>query len=172
MRKSALFVAFAVALCATAVFAVTPRPVADLPIPVPAGRPIDLKLYRGKVVLVAVISKECEPCIASLDILNRAQKDFGPKGFQVIAAVGDPNAEYLLAGFVKKYRPSFPVGFLNQDQIIRLGDFSKNAQHAFVPIFMFIDRKGTVRQQVTGDDVFFKTEEPSTRKAIEDLLKP
>ena len=119
-----------------------------------------------------MISKECEPCIASLDILNRAQKDFGPRGFQAIAAVGDPNAGYLLAGFIKKYRPTFPVGFLDQDQIIRVGDFDKKTPHVVVPIFLFIDRKGTVRRQLTGDDVFFKTEEVSTRKAIEDLLKP
>jgi peroxiredoxin len=172
MRKQAVLVACAVALSAAAVFAVTPRPVADLPIRVRAGMPIDLKQYRGKVVLVAVISKDCEACIMSLDVLNRAQKDFGPKGFQVIAAIGDPNAAYLLAGFIKKYHPSFPVGFLDQDQIIRLGDFDKKTPHVVVPIFLFIDRKGTVRQQLTGDDVFFKTEEASTRKTIQDLLKP
>jgi peroxiredoxin len=170
--RAPIFAASAVALCAAALFAVTPRPVADMPIPVPSGKPIDLKLYRGKVVLVAVISKDCEPCIASLDMLNRAQKDFGPKGFQVIMAVGDPNAGYLLAGFIKKYHPTFPVGFLDQDQIIRLGDFDKKTPHVVVPIFMFVDRKGTVRQQLTGDSPFFKTEEASTRQAIQDLLKP
>lgn len=160
----------AVVISAVAGFAVTPRTIADLPIPVPSGRPITLRQFRGKVVLMAVISKDCDPCIKSIDILNRIQKDFGPKGFQVIAAVGDPNAQYLLASFVKRYQPNFPVGYLNQDQIIRLGDLGKSAKMAFVPIFMFIDRKGVVQQQVTGNQPFFKTEETSTRNTIKALL--
>src|ERR1700748_883899 len=129
MPKPARRVALAGILFVTTLFGITPRPVAEVPILMPTGRPIDLKQYRGKVVLRVVISRWCEPCIASLDILNRLQKDFGPRGFQVVAAVGDPNAGYLLAGFIKKYRPTFPVGFLEQDQIIRLGDFDKKTPH-------------------------------------------
>ena len=162
------------ALCimsAAVLFAATPRPVADLPIPMPSGQKIDLKKYRGKVVLVAVMSKDCDPCVKSIDLLNRVQKDFGAQGFQVVAAIGDPNAEYLLMNFVKQYRPVFPIGYLNKDQIIQLCDLGKTAQHATVPIFMFIDRKGTVRQQVYGNDQFFKAEEASTRTAVQSLLK-
>ncbi len=171
-RRFAHLSLFAATLLSAAVaFAVTPRPIADLPIPTPTGKSISLKQYRGKVVLMAVISKDCDPCIKSIDILNRIQQEFGPSGFQAVAAVGDPNAEYLLADFVRRYRPNFPVGYLNQNQIIQIGDLGKSAQHAYVPIFMFIDRKGTVRQQVSGNDAFFKTEEASTRQAIRDLLK-
>lgn len=166
-----LFCLLATLLSAAAMFAATPRPLADVPIPMPNGKPLNLKQYRGKVILMAVISKDCQPCIQSIDILNRLQKEFGPRGFQVVAAVGDPNAEYLLNGFVQRYRPVFPIGYLNQSQIIQLGDFSRNAQHAFVPIFMFIDRKGTVREQVSGNEPFFKTEEQSTRQTVEALLK-
>jgi peroxiredoxin len=162
----------AFALLSAAVFAATPRPLADVPIPMPAGKPINLKQYRGKVVLMAVMSLDCDTCIKSVDILNRLQKEFGPRGFQVVAAVGDPSAQYLLGGFSQRYRPIFPIGYLNQAQIIQLADLGKDAQHAYVPIFMFIDRKGTVRHQASGNEPFFKNEEFLTRQTVQDMLKP
>ncbi len=156
---------------AVAVFAATPRPLGEVIIPTPNAKPINLKDYRGKVVLLAVILTDCPPCVKSIDILNRAQTDFGKQGFQVIAVAGDPNVQFSLGAFAQRYRPNFPLGYLNQDQIIRLGDFSKNQEHAAPPIFMFIDRKGIVRQQVAGNEPFFKTEEASTRQTIQSLLK-
>jgi peroxiredoxin len=150
--------------------AATPRPLADMTIPDPNGKGISLKSYRGKVLLVAVISTDCKPCIASIDILNRLQKDFGAQAFQVVAAAGDPNAQYLLQPFKQRYRPIFPMGYLSTDQIIQLGAFTKE-DHPFAPIFLFVDRKGVVRQQLSGDAPFFKTEEASTRKVIQDMLK-
>ena len=161
---------FAIILSAAAVFAVTPRPMADLPIPMVNSKPLDLKQFRGKWVLMAVISQECPACIASIEILNRAQKDFGPRGLQVVGAVGDPNAQYSMGPFVQRYRPIFPLGYVNQDQIVRLGDFDKSAPHAYVPIFIFIDRKGVVRQQVSGNEPFFTNEEANLRAALTSLL--
>jgi peroxiredoxin len=170
-RQQAALLACTVVLTAAAVFAATPRPLADVPIPSPTGKPINLKQYRGKVVLMAVISQECAPCLKSIDILNRAQKEFGAQGFQVIAAVGDANAQYTLGAFTQRYRPAYPVGYLNQDQIIQLGGFTKSQQHAYVPIFIFIDRKGIVQFQVTGESPFFKDEENQTRQTVQALLK-
>jgi len=157
------------ALAASFLLAATPRPLADVPIPVPNGKSINLKTYRGKVVLVAMISTDCATCIASIDILNRVQKEFGPKGFQVIAAAGDPNAQYLLQPFLQRYRPIFPVGYLTVEQMMKIGDIGPKGGVA--PIFLFIDRKGIVQQQFFGDNNFFKAEEVSTRRTIEDLLK-
>jgi hypothetical protein len=163
-------IAVAAVLGVSVLFAVTPRPLADMAIPVPAGKAISLKAYRGKVLLVAMISTDCKACIASIEILNRAQKDFGPQGFQVVAAAGGPNVQYMIEPFVQRYRPLFPLGYLDVDQMARLGDIGKSENH-YAPIFLFVDRKGIVRQQVFGDNSFFKTEEPSTRKVIQDLLK-
>jgi peroxiredoxin len=166
----AVFPAVAGMLAAVAVFAATPRPVAEVPIPVPNGKPISLKQYRGKVVLMAMISTDCSTCIKSIDILNRAQTDFGPQGFQVVAAAGDPNAQFMIEPFVQRYRPNFPLGYLNTDQMMVLGNIGKD-ERPFAPIFLFIDRKGIVRNQFFGNEPFFKTEEASTRQIIQSLLK-
>ena len=131
---------------------------------------VDLKQYRGKVVLMAVISEGCPPCINSIAMLNRAQKEFGPRGFQVVAAVGDPNGQYNLQAFQARYRPAFPIGFLNPPQILKLGGYDPREQHVDVPVMIFIDRKGVVQFQVSGESPFFKDEETQLRGTVNALL--
>src|ERR1700675_2955437 len=88
----------------TAAYAKTPRPLAPVPINMGDGKKIQLSAYKGKVVLFAIIATSCDHCINSLDILKRAQKSFGPAGFQAMVAIGDPNAPYLLVPFTQRYK--------------------------------------------------------------------
>ena len=44
-------------------------------------------------------------------------------------------------------------------------------QPLFVPIMVFIDRKGMIRYQYLGDDPFFTNQEKNVRDTIEELLK-
>jgi peroxiredoxin len=162
--------AFAAALVAFSLFAAIPRPLADVTIPIPNGKAVSLKSYRGKVLLVAMISTDCKTCIASIDILNHVQNDYGKQGFQVVAIAGDQNAQYMIGPFIQRYRPVFPMGFLSVGEMARLGDIKPDENH-FAPIFMFVDRKGMVRDQVYGDNPLFKTEEASLRKMILEMLK-
>ena len=152
-----------------AAYAVEPRLVADMPIPTPQGKKISLRTYRGKVVLMMIISTSCADCIKSVQMVNRLQKEMGPKGFQAIAAAGDENAQYLVEPFAQRYGLTFPVGYLNMNEMIRLADMPKD-KRPVAPIFMFIDQRGTVRFQYYGDHPFFKTAEGSTRSIIDGLL--
>jgi len=163
-------IALAVTLAVGALVAAVPRPLADMQIPLPQGKLINLKSYRGKVLVVALITTECATCIKSIDILNRMQQEFGSKGVQMVAVAGDQNAQYVIEPFVQRYRPLFPVGYLNIEQMARLGDISPKENHN-APILIFVDRKGMVRQQVFGENPLFKTEEASLRQLIQDMLK-
>src|SRR5580658_2006372 len=93
MRKSMLrrmFVcAFAALFTLTVAHAREPRLAAQIPIPLPDGKKITLQQYRGKVVLLAIFSTMCPDCIDNIEMLNRVQKELGPKGFQAIGGVGD-----------------------------------------------------------------------------------
>ena len=40
-----------------------------------------------------------------------------------------------------------------------------------VPIYVFIDKKGTIREQHMGGEPFFQSEDKNTRAVIESLLK-
>jgi peroxiredoxin len=157
-------------LLTTVALAKTPRPLAPVSINMGGGKKMQLSTYKGKVVLFAIIATSCEHCIESLEILKRAQKLFGPSGFQVVVAIGDPNAAYLLQPFTQRYKLTFPVGYLDQDSIQKIADVP-DGKRPFVPIYMFVDRKGTVHFQFYGDEPFFKDEEKTTRVIIENMVK-
>jgi peroxiredoxin len=160
----------ALGLLSTAAYARTPRPASTTPIPQPAGQKIRLQQYSGKVVLFVIFSTSCKDCIAALDIVNRVQKDFGARGFQAIAAAGDDNAQYQVEPFAKQYKITFPIGYVNKDEMIKLADIPTDKRPT-APIFLFIDKRGNVRFQYYGDDPFFKTTDASTRALVDGLLK-
>ena len=147
-----------------------PRPAAQTPISFPDGRKIRLQQYRGKVVVLAIFSMTCPDCIENVQMLNRVQKDLGPQGFQAIGAAGDDNAQYQVGAFAQRYKIAFPIGYLNKDEMIAIGDIEKN-RRPVAPIFLFIDKAGVVRFQYYGDDPFFKTSDGSTRSIVQALLK-
>jgi thiol-disulfide isomerase/thioredoxin len=145
----------------------TPRPLADVTIPIPNGKPIRLSQYRGKVMVIAMISITCDHCAASLKLLDQLQKEYGPR-FQALAIAADTNAEKMLT--VIHLEQGYPVGSLDQNTTMQVFDFKPN-DHPFVPAYLFVDKKGTVRFQYFGKDEFFKAEEKNMRTLIEGLLK-
>jgi thiol-disulfide isomerase/thioredoxin len=157
-------------LLLTSAYAKTPRPIGAVPINMGDGKKTLLSSYKGKVVLFAIFSTGCDHCINSLGLLDRLQKRYGPRGFQAFAAIGDDNAPYLLVPFKQRYKPTYPVGYLNRDGIQKIGDIGPDVR-PFVPIYMFIDRTGTVRFQFYGNDPFFNDEDKATSVIIQNLLR-
>jgi hypothetical protein len=101
--------------------------------------------------------------------LSKLQKEYGPRGFQAVGVAANDNAQDSLAGFIR-LQIAFPVGWLDQNTTMQLCDF-KREDRPFVPMYLFVDKKGTVRFQYAGKDDFFKNEEKNTRLLIEALLK-
>ena len=147
-----------------------PRPLADISVPTPEGK-IRLSKYRGKVMLVALISTTCEHCIVSMQLLSQLQKEYGPRGFQVFAVAADDMAAKMVGPLTRLRQPGFPLGYLDHNTTMELCDFKRD-DHPFVPMYLFVDKKGTVRFQYAGKEDFFKNEEKNTRILIEALFKP
>jgi glutathione peroxidase-family protein len=160
--------ALALACLVTAEGASTPRPLVDVGVPV-EGKAIRLSQYKGKVMVIALISTTCAHCASSMLILSKLQKEFGPKGFQAFAIAANDDAEKTV-GELKRLQLGFPVGYLNQTETMQVFDF-KHDDHPFVPMYMFVDKKGNVRFQYAAKDALFKDEEKNTRTLIEALLK-
>ncbi|HML17589.1 MAG TPA: TlpA disulfide reductase family protein [Bryobacteraceae bacterium] len=152
------------------VWAKTPRPLAEVPIHTTTGQKISLKEYHAKVVLFVVFSTSCGDCVQTIQLMSKMQQDYGPFGFQAVAAAGDDNAKFQVALFMDRYRPSFPIGYLDQEEIIKLCDVPKGMR-PFVPIALFIDQKNMVRFQYYGDNAFFKQEDHGMRSLVEGLLR-
>jgi len=157
-------------LAAAALSAKEPRPASTLGIPLASGKKIHFQDYSGKVVLFVIFSTECRDCIEALNMVNQIQKEYAPHGFQAIAAAGDDNAQYLVGPFIERYKLTFPVGFVNKDEMIKIGDIPLDKRPT-APIFLFIDRRNIVRFQYYGDHPFFKTANGTTHSIIEGLLK-
>ena len=147
----------------------TPRPLADVSMAMADGKKVRLTQYKGKVMVVALVSTTCDHCIASLQLLTKLQQEYGPRGFQAVGVAANDGAQSTLAGFIR-LQITFPVGYLDQATTMQLCDF-KPDDHPFVPMYLFVDKKGTVRFQYAGKDDFFKAEEKNTRYFIEALLK-
>lgn len=147
----------------------TPRPLADISVPISKGKNIRLSQYRGKVMVVTLISTTCDHCISSMQMLSQLQKEYGPRGFQVVAVAANDGADKTVAP-LSRLQFGFPLGYLDQNTTMQLCDF-KREDHPFVPIFMFVDKKGTVRFQYAAKDDFFKNEEKNTRILVDALLK-
>src|SRR4051812_37233988 len=75
----------------------TPRPLADVTVPTSDGKKIRLNQYRGKAMVIALISLTCEHCANSLKLLDQLQKEYAPRGLQVFAIAGDDNAEKIMS---------------------------------------------------------------------------
>jgi thiol-disulfide isomerase/thioredoxin len=160
-----------VLLCmSVALLAKTPRPLAKVPILLPDRKTIDLAKFRGHTLVVLIFSTECENCIKTLDIMNKIQKDYGQQGLKVVGAAGDDRARFLLGPFIARYRPLFPIGYLDKAAIIKLADVPKDVRPV-APIVLFIDRWGMVREQYYGDHSIFKDPEKSLRALTMGMLK-
>jgi peroxiredoxin len=160
-------------LASTLMAADVPRPSPDFAINLNDGTQIHMSQYQGKVVVLAFILTYCSHCQVTVQTLSRLQKEYGPQGLQVVASAIDPMSSMKVPDFIKQFQPGFPVGFNEHSAAIEY------LQHPIMyrlmmPQLVFIDRKGTIRAQHSGDDeTFFNqaTQEKNLRDAIEPLLK-
>ncbi|HUJ41401.1 MAG TPA: TlpA disulfide reductase family protein [Candidatus Acidoferrales bacterium] len=84
------------------------KPVPDLSLKDLAGKQVDLKDFRGKVVLVNFWATWCDPCRAEIPSLIELQKKYGAQGFQVLGVAMDDEGLKVVQPFVEKER--FDVG--------------------------------------------------------------
>ena len=147
-----------------------PRPSPDLTIHLTPATQTSPKQYKGKVVLLAFIQTTCPHCQAATPILSGLQRQYGPRGLQVLAAAFNTKADTLVPGFIHQFQPNFPVGWAGDPDVRAYLDHSVMAP-LYVPTKVFIDRKGMIRHQYLGDDPFQQNQERNLRHTIEALLK-
>jgi len=161
----------ALVLCIPALAAgPTPRPSPDFTIHLTPTTQASPKQYTGKVVLLAFIQTTCPHCQQSMPVLSGLQRQYGPRGFQILAAAFNNKADTLVPGFIHQYQPNFPVGWASDPEVRTYLNHSVMAP-LYVPSMVFIDRKGMIRHQYLGGDPFFNDQEKNLRETIEEMLK-
>jgi peroxiredoxin len=167
LRRVFLFLALIPAAHAALPFG---HPLPDVLISLDGGKKLNLRQYRGKALVVAMISTTCSHCVEVVGILNRIQQEGAAHGLQVVAVSGDEYGLGAIRPFISRYRPDFPVGYVDKPGFIKLANLRPDAR-PFVPILMFVDPKGQVRQQFYGDQAQMRTPEPTIRSTLNELIK-
>jgi peroxiredoxin len=127
-----------------------------------------LSQFKGKLVLLSFMYTTCPHCQNSVRHLNAVQREYGPRGFQVIGAAFDQDAAALVGNFNRQFRPEFPVGLASRLSVLEYLQHKPN-EPLSVPIFVFVDKEGMIRQQYVGDGLFEGNNEKA-RATIESLL--
>jgi peroxiredoxin len=137
-------------LCALGVAAFAqppmPRPAPAITIEEPSGQKIPLSSYKGKVVVLALVSTICPHCQKECEMLTSLYQEMKPKGVQMAAIAFNDNAKVLVPGFVRDHGVMFPVGFAPSETVMGFLGFSVMDRYV-VPQIAVIDRKGMIRAQ-------------------------
>ncbi len=151
--------------------ATIPRHSPEFAINLNSGKQVLLSSYKGKVVALIFILTYCPHCQKTIQMLNKLQPEYGPRGFQVLASAIEENAAMAVPGFIKNYNPPYAVGFNDRNSVL---DYLQIPvmNRLLMPQLAFIDKSFTIRAQYAGDDKFFgDDQEKNLRAEIESLLK-
>jgi peroxiredoxin len=150
-----------------------PRPSPDFAINLGQGKQVRISQYKGKTVVVAFILTYCSHCQKAIGALSKVQKDYGPRGLQVIASATEDMAAAALPGFLRQFDPPFPVG------VNTTAEFIAYMQHPvmlqlYMPGLVFIDKNGMIVAQYEGRDAFLEetSVEKNIRAKVEQMLAP
>ncbi len=146
------------------------RPLPDVPISGAGGKKLDLKTYRGKALVVALIAISCKHCATVLDVLKKLQMEEAPHGLRIVAAAGDENAAATFGQYASQHMLNFPFGYVDRAALMKLANVGPK-DRPFVPILMFVDGKGLVRVQMFGNDPLLEKPERILRDTVRELMK-
>jgi len=164
--------AFAFSLC-TLVAQQVPRPAGAWTIQVPGAKPIALADDHRKPVLLAFILTTCPHCQHAVELLNKLQPEYAKRGVVILASAIDQDGATAVPQFLSQMHPAFTVGYNDAMAAINFTGYSLTRAPR-MPILMFIDRAGVVRQQHDGSeqDYFGDQEEQHLRQSLDALLVP
>jgi peroxiredoxin len=149
-----------------------PRKATDFAIQTAPGKYLWLSDYAGKTVILAFILTTCPHCQFTTGILSKIQKDYADRGVVVLESAIEPMSSLHIPEFVQKMGVSFPVGYNEQSYA---GKFLGSAENEpmLMPQVVFIDAKGMIRAQYSGDDPGFVNgiQETTLRGKLDEILK-
>ncbi len=109
------------------------------------GESLDLKNYRGKVVLLEFFASWCPPCRMAAPELKSIYEKYNGKGFVVLAVAIDdgPKALSAVKNYVNEFGVPYPV-------MIDNGTVSTQYQVVSIPTSFIINKEGNIREKHVG----------------------
>lgn len=75
------------------------------------GQPVSLSGFRGKAILLNFWATWCAPCRAEIPWFIQMQKEYGPRGLQVIGVATDEGGSAAVRPFAEKMGIDYPILF-------------------------------------------------------------
>jgi peroxiredoxin len=125
------------------------------------GKTINLKDYRGKVVLLNFWASWCPPCVHEMPSMAALKTQLKGQDFEILAAnLAEDKA--AINAFVKSHPVNFPI------LLDPKGSAVKEWKVFAYPSSYLIDKKGQIRYALFGG---YEWTSPAAMHAIEQLLK-
>jgi thiol-disulfide isomerase/thioredoxin len=105
---------------------------------------LKLSDYKGKAVLLNFWATWCEPCKIEMPWFVELQKQYGPKGLQVLGVAMDDTDPKDISEFAQKMGVNYPIAVGKE----AVGD--QYGGIPYLPSTFYIDRDGKVVDRVYG----------------------
>jgi len=109
-----------------------------------AGKPVDLKDLRGRVVLVNFWATWCDPCREEMPSIERLRSKMAGRPFEVVT-VNYGEAPERIREFIQRHRITLPV-WLDPDKR-SAADWSAGG----LPMTFLVDAEGRLRYSAFGE---------------------
>ncbi len=121
------------------------------------NKSLSISDYRGRIVYVDFWASWCRPCLISMPFLDALQKEFGDRGFQVVAVNVDHDKGDAIA-FLGRHPVDYPVVHAPDGQLMN------HLQVVGLPTVFLLEASG----EVTLVHVGFKRSDKAFIRAVVD----
>ncbi len=142
-----------------------PASALEAPLETLEGKPFKLSDLKGKVLVLDLWATWCGPCRSSIPELVNLQKEFGPKGLEVIGLDIDPDSDTPedVKAFAKEFEINYKLAFADRELAISL------MRGGNIPQSIIVNRDGQIIEHMVG---FHPVNTPKRmRAAIEQALQ-
>jgi thiol-disulfide isomerase/thioredoxin len=142
-----------------------PASALDAPLKTLEGKAFKLSDLKGKVLVIDLWATWCGPCRSSIPELVAMQKEYGPKGFEVVGLDIDPESDTPedVTRFAKEFDINYKLAFADRELAISL------MRGGNIPQSIIVNRDGQITEHLVG---FHPVNTPKRmRAAIEQALK-
>ncbi len=164
-------VALAASICASPAFgAQIPRQTPEFVFNMGPGSQQLLSAYKGKTIVLAFMYGTCPHCQKTAKVLEQIQKEYESRGVRMLGALFQQGDAARVVQFREALGLGFPVGVSDTRTVLEYLQLPLDDPY-FVPILVFIDKRGMIRSQYVGDEKFLDRQETNIRAEIDKLLK-
>jgi peroxiredoxin len=107
--------------------------------------------YRGKVLIVDIMSTQCQTCLRLADLLVQVKAKYGDK-LGIISVVTLPDNQNTADRFAKEHKVTWPVVFDSGQMISSYLRVTPSNPQVHFPHLFLIDRDGQIRNDFDGTE--------------------